>query len=164
MAGARVDRIAAAARCNKNLLYVYFGSKEQLFMTVLEQRLVEVYEQIEFTPEDLPGFAGRVFDFAMQRQDLMRLLVWSTLEESGGVPAQRAVAHDAKVQRLDAVQEAGGAAGNALTAEFVLTTVMALATAWTPALPYGFALHPEREPAVAQVRSQVVEAVRRLTA
>ncbi len=161
VAGARVDRIAAAARCNKNLLYVYFGSKEQLFMTVLEQRLVEVYEEIEFTPEDLPGFAGRVFDFAIQRQDLMRLLIWSTLEESGGVPAQRAASHDAKVEKLDAVQEGGG---DAFTAEFVLTTVMALATAWTPALPYGFALHPEREPAVAEVRAQVIEAVRRLTA
>jgi AcrR family transcriptional regulator len=30
VAGARVDRIASAADCNKNLLYVYFGSKENL--------------------------------------------------------------------------------------------------------------------------------------
>ncbi|MGO8887583.1 MAG: TetR/AcrR family transcriptional regulator [Streptosporangiaceae bacterium] len=65
VAGARVDRIAAAAGCNKNLLYVYFGSKENLFTAVLEQHLIRVYNDLPFTPDDLPGFAGRVFDFAM---------------------------------------------------------------------------------------------------
>ena len=72
VAGARVDRIAATAGCNKNLLYVYFGSKENLFTAVLDQHLARVYEDIPFTPDDLPGFAGRVFDFAMSRPDLMR--------------------------------------------------------------------------------------------
>ncbi len=67
VAGARVDRISATAGCNKNLLYVYFGSKENLFTAVLEQHLVRVYADIPFTPDDLPGFAGRVFDFAMTR-------------------------------------------------------------------------------------------------
>ncbi len=37
MAGARVDRIATSAACNKNLIYVYFGSKEALFATVLDR-------------------------------------------------------------------------------------------------------------------------------
>jgi AcrR family transcriptional regulator len=86
VAGARVDRIAATAGCNKNLLYVYFGSKENLFTAVLELHLVRVYEDIPFTPDDLPGFAGRVFDFAMTRPDLMRLLAWSTLEQSTRAP------------------------------------------------------------------------------
>ena len=31
LAGARVDRIAAAAQANKQAIYAYFGSKEQLF-------------------------------------------------------------------------------------------------------------------------------------
>ena len=31
IAGARVDRIADAAACNKALLYSYFGNKDQLF-------------------------------------------------------------------------------------------------------------------------------------
>ena len=34
IAGARVDRIAAAARSNKAMLYAYFGNKEQLFDAV----------------------------------------------------------------------------------------------------------------------------------
>ncbi|CAM5407129.1 hypothetical protein SFUMM280S_07840 [Streptomyces fumanus] len=54
-----------AVGCDKNLLYVYFGNKEALFTTVLERSLARVYEEIEFTPDDLPGYATAVFDFAM---------------------------------------------------------------------------------------------------
>ncbi|MFD6108194.1 TetR/AcrR family transcriptional regulator, partial [Nocardia salmonicida] len=31
IAGARVDRIAKTAGANKNLIYIYFGGKDQLF-------------------------------------------------------------------------------------------------------------------------------------
>src|ERR1700733_4471326 len=37
LAGARVDKIAAAARVNKALLYYYFGSKQALFEAVIEE-------------------------------------------------------------------------------------------------------------------------------
>jgi len=36
LAGARVDEIAARAGANKRMLYAYFGSKEELWLTVLE--------------------------------------------------------------------------------------------------------------------------------
>jgi len=36
MAGARVDEIAARASANKRMLYAHFGSKEELWLTVLE--------------------------------------------------------------------------------------------------------------------------------
>ncbi|HET6299346.1 MAG TPA: TetR/AcrR family transcriptional regulator, partial [Kribbella sp.] len=80
VAGARVDRIARTAGCNKNLIYVYFENKETLFTTVLEKHLSRVYSDLVVTPDDLPGQAGRVFDFAMENRDLMRLLAWSNLE------------------------------------------------------------------------------------
>jgi AcrR family transcriptional regulator len=162
VAGARVDRISAAAGCNKNLLYVYFGSKENLFMTVLEQHLVRVYESIPFTPDDLPGFAGRVFDFAMTRPDLMRLLAWSTLEQSAGVPGGRAASHDAKVDAL-AKAQAGHRLDAAFTPEFLVTAVMSLASAWSAAFPFGLAMHAGGTPPLADLRDQVVRAVRRLT-
>ncbi len=41
LAGARVDEIAARAGANKRMLYAYFGSKEELWVTVLER----VYEE-----------------------------------------------------------------------------------------------------------------------
>jgi AcrR family transcriptional regulator len=37
MGGARVDAIAAKARANKQLMYHYFGNKEDLFRVVLEE-------------------------------------------------------------------------------------------------------------------------------
>ena len=81
VAGARVDRIARKAAGNKNLMYMYFGSKERLFNAVLERHLTEVYESVPFTPEDLPGYAGRLFDFSMDHPDLVRLLSWFGLEQ-----------------------------------------------------------------------------------
>jgi AcrR family transcriptional regulator len=70
VAGARVDRIAATAGCNKNLIYVYFENKETLFTTLLRKQLTRVYDDLEFTPDDLPGYALRVFDFAIAHPDL----------------------------------------------------------------------------------------------
>lgn len=161
VAGARVDRISAAADCNKNLLYVYFGSKENLFLTVLEQHLVRVYADIPFTPDDLPGFAGRVFDFAMVRPDLMRLLAWSTLERPTGVPDGRAASHDAKIDAL-AQARADHRLDASFSPEFLVTTVMSLASAWSAAFPFGLAMHPDKSPPLADLRDQVVRAIARL--
>ena len=36
LAGARVDAIAGRAKANKQMIYHYFGSKQELFLTVLE--------------------------------------------------------------------------------------------------------------------------------
>src|SRR5882672_9492846 len=94
VAGARVDRIAKTAGCNKNLIYVYFENKETLFTTVLEKHLLRVYEELAFTADDLPGYAARVFDFTMANPDLMRLMAWSNLEQQVTDPATRAEVHD----------------------------------------------------------------------
>ena len=84
IAGARVDRIARAARCNKNLIYIYFRDKENLFKTVLLQSMMRIYDEQPFTPHDLPGYAGKVLDWSTANPDLMRLLAWSTLEQKPG--------------------------------------------------------------------------------
>ena len=42
LGGARVDRIAAGAGANKRMLYYYFGSKDHLFLAVLEQSYAEI--------------------------------------------------------------------------------------------------------------------------
>ncbi len=43
--GARVDRIAAEAKINKQLLYHYFGSKDELFTAVLERAYQSIRQQ-----------------------------------------------------------------------------------------------------------------------
>jgi AcrR family transcriptional regulator len=47
--GARVDRIAERAQANKRMLYYYFGSKDELFLAVLE----EAYAHIRSAERDL---------------------------------------------------------------------------------------------------------------
>ena len=42
LGGARVDRIAARAKTNKRMLYYYFGSKEALFLAVLESAYARI--------------------------------------------------------------------------------------------------------------------------
>src|SRR6478672_5348684 len=49
LGGARVDRIAERAGANKRMLYYYFGSKEALFLAVLE----ESYAAIRSAERDL---------------------------------------------------------------------------------------------------------------
>ena len=44
LGGARVDRIAALAGANKRMLYYYFGTKDELFRTVLEATYEHIRE------------------------------------------------------------------------------------------------------------------------
>jgi TetR/AcrR family transcriptional regulator len=46
-AGARVDRIAAAARLNKAMLYYHFGSKAGLYRTAIQHRLGTLASRLE---------------------------------------------------------------------------------------------------------------------
>ena len=56
--GARVDRIARAARVNKQLVFYYFHSKRALFQVVLQQAVAE----LEGALADLPDRGGRPLD------------------------------------------------------------------------------------------------------
>lgn len=83
LAGARVDRIAAAAGVNKERIYQYFGNKEQLFGTVLTNQLALVIDAVPITgsgPEAIIDYAGRVFDYHCEHPELARLTFWEGLE------------------------------------------------------------------------------------
>ena len=157
VAGARVDRIARTAGCNKNLIYVYFENKETLFTTVLEKHLQRVYSELAMTPDDLPGYAERVFDFAMANPDLMRLMAWANLEQQASLPARAAV-HKDKVAELAKAQDDG-----TLRATFppavLLTAVMTLATAWTAANPFGPSLNPDAATDPDALRKDIADVV-----
>jgi AcrR family transcriptional regulator len=162
IAGARVDRIAKTAGCNKNLIYIYFQNKETLFTTILQKHLARVYEDLPFTPDDLPGYAARVFDFAMANPDLMRLMAWFGLEQKADSSAERGASRDAKVAELTMAQKAGQVA-TAFPPSFLLTAIMALATAWTAANPFGPSLDPDALKHPATLRRNIAEAVRLLS-
>lgn len=165
IAGARVDRIAEAAQANKRLIYVYYGNKEQLFDAVLQRALETGSESVPFDADDLPGYAGAVFDHLVERPSLMRLVLWKQLERPG-VTDTEAASYLGKIAAVRQAQEAG-LIDAATDAADVLTLVIALSQAWFGAVRVpadsaaGTDWAPER---LARHRSAVVEAVRRITA
>jgi AcrR family transcriptional regulator len=161
VAGARVDRIAKNADCNKNLIYVYFESKEKLFATVLEQHLADAYAGLEFTPENLPDLARRVFDYAQANPDVYRLLAWATLETTAAMPPTREREHARKIPLIRQQQEAG-TVYRGMPPELILMAVMALSTAWSPAFPFGATANPDTGFAPEAIRDAIADMVNRI--
>jgi AcrR family transcriptional regulator len=160
IAGARVDRIARAAGCNKNLIYIYFESKENLFKTVLRKHLSNAYEKLPMDPQDLPDFAVRVFDMAMAKPDLMRLMAWQSLEDKAGAAAERGTERAEKATALRRAQKIGQL-DTALPAGFLMTVIIALATAWSAGNPVGLPdVEAKKRPAT--LRRNLAEAIRLL--
>ena len=62
IAGARVDRIAAAARSNKAQIYHYFTNKDGLFDAVMRELAEDTLPDAPIDAADLPEYAGRLFD------------------------------------------------------------------------------------------------------
>ncbi|MFD0695460.1 TetR family transcriptional regulator [Paenibacillus sp. GCM10027628] len=154
IAGARVDRIAKNAGCNKNMIYIYFENKETLFTTVLQNNLTRVYEEITFTPDDLPGYAARVFDFAMAHPDIFRLMTWYGLEQKVVNLTERASVQQKKIKEVMNAQNAG-LVGTTFTPGFLLTAIMALATSWTETNPFG----PSYDPNALKTPNETREAI-----
>lgn len=164
IAGARVDRIAKAASANKNLIYVYFCNKDGLFDAVFDAHVGRGLDMVPFTPDDLPDYAGRLFDFYQKHPEVLRLATWHRLERGTAVGREPAVAkptRDDKLASLEAVQNARGATPGFPPAT-LLTLVLAIASAWSPTNAAGMPATnaPASDPA--ECRNAIVEAVRRL--
>ncbi|OOM73443.1 TetR family transcriptional regulator [Clostridium sp. BL-8] len=162
ISGARVDRIAKIAECNKNLIYMYFGNKESLFTTIFQKHLSCVYKDIVFTPDDLPGYAVRVFEFAMTHPDLMRLMAWFSLEGNTNNPVEREHVHNEKIADLDELKSKG-AVGKEFSSDFILTAIMALATAWTATNPFGSMMNSYALDNFDTLKNEIFKAVNLIT-
>lgn len=164
IAGARVDRIAKDASANKNLIYVYFCNKDGLFDAVFDAHLGRGLDMVPFTPDDLPGYAGRLFDFYQKHPEVLRLATWHRLERGTAVERDPAVAkqtHDDKLASLEAARK-GGVGTPGFTPATLLTLVLAIASAWSPtnaaSMPATTVLTSDPE----DCRNAIMEAVRRL--
>jgi len=89
-AGARVDRIAAAAGVNKQLLFYYHGSKRGLFNAVLLDAGAELERELGRSPERpggaLDGLRATLvtqFDYLGRHPELVNLLTHGDRVESG---------------------------------------------------------------------------------
>jgi AcrR family transcriptional regulator len=89
LSGARVDRIARRAETNERMLYYYFGSKEQLFVAVLEHALSALAEAEktldldEISPVNaIAQLAKFIWDYYRKQPELLRLLNNENLHEA----------------------------------------------------------------------------------
>ena len=160
LAGGRVERIARAAGANPNSLYSYYGSKEALFHAAVNEALHALGEQVPVTPDDLPGFAGRLFDWLNAHPEAVRLGQWRNLEAPEAGP-------DDTDEYIDLVRHmATGAVGDAAVPPAdLLLLVQAMAAGWVLA-SRDVRRADGRDPAdpgrVAAYRTALIAAVRRL--
>ena len=109
LAGARVDRIAAASGSNKAMIYTYFGSKEGLLEAVGAHLIAAHIDAVPLDPYDLPEYAARVFEHYHQHPALTRLVHWDWLEQgSESMRSEQAVATvQAKIAAIERAQREG---------------------------------------------------------
>jgi AcrR family transcriptional regulator len=132
IAGARVDRIAAAANANKAQIYHYFGDKDTLFNAVLERATEEAVGAVPIEADDLPAYAARLFDYHFDHPDLLRLVTWSRLE-GRTTPTTQAQRTGSYQRRSAAIKDAQrqGRITDALSASQILDMIESLAVGWT---------------------------------
>ncbi|MER8219565.1 TetR family transcriptional regulator [Streptomyces sp. NPDC094143] len=166
IAGARIDRIAAEAKANKQLIYAYFGNKAELFAIVLERKMLHLAEAVPVDPDDLESWIDRLMDYHADHPELLRLLFWEGLEYgSAELPheSDRQEHYRRKVAALKDGQDRG-VVTDAIPAADLLFLLTALAN-WTAVVPQMRRIlvgddATDRD----RLRASVKEAARRLTA
>jgi AcrR family transcriptional regulator len=96
--GARVDSIAARTRTNKRMIYYYFGSKERLYIAVLEDAYKSIREaEKRLRLDDLPpGEAIRclaefTFDYHWNNPQLAKLVVIENVHKGKNLSRSKSI-------------------------------------------------------------------------
>ncbi len=110
LSGARIDEIAAATATSKRMIYYYFGSKEGLYVAVLEEayrriRRIETALHLEdLAPEAaLRRLVGFTFDYQLANPDFIRLVMTENIHR-GEFLAQSTNIQQLNVPVIDAVR------------------------------------------------------------
>ncbi|MFF4473919.1 TetR family transcriptional regulator [Streptomyces sp. NPDC001599] len=136
IAGARIDRIAAEARANKQLIYAYYGNKGELFASVLEKKMLDLAISVPVDPDDVEGWIDRLLDYHAAHPELLRLLFWEGMEDgTAELPheTERQAHYARKVAALRDGQERG-VVTDAIPAPDLLFLLVAMAN-WAVVVP-----------------------------
>jgi AcrR family transcriptional regulator len=170
LAGTRVESIARRAGVNKERIYNYFGSKEELFATVLSdelERIAQAVPPLGGAGDDIGEYAGRCFDYYCDHPTLVRLLHWEALElPAGEVAPDEAVRTRGYANKTVAIAkaQADGRVVADIDARDLLFTVIAMTTWWTavPQLARMMTGSDDTPAERARRRASVVAIARRL--
>lgn len=110
LAGARIDEIAAMTRTSKRMIYYYFGSKEGLYLAVLE----ECYRQVRETEGELhlqdlePEQALRrlvafTFDHHLSHENYIRLVMAENINRGQYIAQSRNI-QDLNIPAIAAIR------------------------------------------------------------
>ena len=159
LAGARVDRIAKTSQANPRSIYAYFESKEGLFSAAVDRVIRGMAERVPITEDDLPGFAGRVFDDFLAHPETLRISLWRQLER----PSLGPDFSDLYAEKLDALGDRGP---GAIPAIDLVVFLYGLAQAWLLSprdLLASDGSDPEARERLVAHRAAIVEAAERLS-
>lgn len=131
IAGARIERILAAAHTNKAQLYGYFGSKDGLFDAVVADCVGRTTDAVPFDAADLPDWAVSIYDEHLRHPTLTRLIAWIRLERRPTGLWFDPVRHEYKLAEIAQAQEAGRL--RPCDPFELLTLIVSMASAWSPA-------------------------------
>ncbi len=159
-----MDRIAAAARASKPLIYLYFGNKEELFDAVISRYIEHLTETVPFTAEDLGAYAGAMYDYMLANPESLRLVGWGNFER----PEPTATELRSYRRKLDSVAAAQteGRLTSAFPPADLLAMTLGLVTSWigaSPALKAASGRSPMSGRRLAEYRESLVRAVRELS-
>jgi AcrR family transcriptional regulator len=111
LAGARIDAIADATHTSKRMIYYYYGSKEGLYLAVLEEsyrriRSVENDLHLGDLPptEALAKLVGFTFDHHHNNQDFIRLVMSENMQR-GEYLAQSELIQELNLSVITAITE-----------------------------------------------------------
>ncbi len=111
LAGARIDEIAAATQTSKRMIYYYFGSKEGLYVAVLEDsyrrvREIEAGLHLEdLPPEDaLRRLVGFTFDHHHGNEPYIRLVMSENMQR-GEFLKQSKIIQQLNMPAIDAIRK-----------------------------------------------------------
>ncbi len=162
IAGARVDRIAAAAQANKRLIYDYFSDKDGLFDAVMDALFERIIDAVPIDSTDLPAYAGRLFTYAVEHPELLRLTTWARLEGrlSRTARDRSARSYRHRLEGIEAAQRSGDIPSTFTPAQ-LLTLIESISVGWitTTSVALGDGDPSQNQEAH---HDAVVESVRRL--
>jgi len=159
IAGGRVDRIASAAKANKQAIYAYFGSKDALFAAAFEDRIRDFHASVLFDEYDLAEYGGRMSDKFEDAPETLRLVLWYQVERIAGPPLKLILDSTGdKVRRVVAAQQEGKVT-KAYPAAALLAFARSTALMWHTQIPERAALLPARR---SDRRDMVVRMIRQV--
>jgi len=127
-AGARVNRIAAAANLNKQLIYHYFDSKDGIYSAVLGEMLASMHDSVD-AASDIKQLMRRQIGDPEARRAWSRMVAWEGLAGDRPVAsaAERQESVHRQVQAIMRLQREGQLATD-IDPRFALATIYAVGT------------------------------------